>query len=107
MPQNLSWAEAQTRAQQRIADLANRRTLEARNARDNDILGSRLSRVTTEGFGNISERINNGNLGKPAFRVGQLDTELLDEELLDLLKGHLWSGFKYFNVCISCRSLIG
>ncbi|KAL7273741.1 peroxisome assembly protein (Peroxin-2) [Rhizina undulata] len=34
--------------------------------------------------------------GKPAFRVGQLDTELLDEELLELLKGQLWGGLKYF-----------
>lgn len=33
---------------------------------------------------------------KPAFRVGQLDTELLDEELLDLLKQQLWGGLKYF-----------
>ncbi|RPB22908.1 hypothetical protein L211DRAFT_857955 [Terfezia boudieri ATCC MYA-4762] len=38
-----------------------------------------------------------GNVAtKPAFRVGQLDTELLDEELLDLLKQQLWGGLKYF-----------
>ncbi|KAF8462560.1 Pex12 amino terminal region-domain-containing protein [Kalaharituber pfeilii] len=33
---------------------------------------------------------------RPAFRVGQLDTELLDEELLDLLKQQLWGALKYF-----------
>lgn len=35
-------------------------------------------------------------LTKPAFRVGQLDTELLDDELLDVLKQQLWGGLKYF-----------
>ncbi|KAI5787614.1 Pex12 amino terminal region-domain-containing protein [Peziza echinospora] len=37
---------------------------------------------------------------RPAFRVGQLDTELLDEELLDLLKQQLWGGLKYFRPSI-------
>jgi peroxin-2 len=32
----------------------------------------------------------------PAFRVGQVDAELLDEELLDLLKGQVGDGLKYF-----------
>lgn len=33
---------------------------------------------------------------RPAFRVGQVDAELLDEELLDLLKGQVGEGLKYF-----------
>ena len=33
---------------------------------------------------------------KPAFRVGQVDAELLDEELLELLKGQVGEGLKYF-----------
>jgi peroxin-2 len=33
---------------------------------------------------------------KPAFRVGQVDAELLDEELLTLLRGQVGEGLKYF-----------
>lgn len=33
---------------------------------------------------------------RPAFRVGQVDAELLDEELLSLLKGQAGEGLKYF-----------
>ncbi|KAH8812501.1 peroxisomal biogenesis factor 2 [Xylogone sp. PMI_703] len=33
---------------------------------------------------------------RPAFRVGQVDAELLDDELLDLLKGQVSEGLKYF-----------
>jgi peroxin-2 len=33
---------------------------------------------------------------RPAFRVGQVDAELLDEELLELLKGQVGEAFKYF-----------
>lgn len=35
---------------------------------------------------------------RPAFRVGQVDAELLDEELLELLKGQVGEGLKYFGV---------
>ncbi|WES02037.1 hypothetical protein PX690_21455 [Bacillus velezensis] len=37
---------------------------------------------------------------RPAFRVGQVDAELLDEELLDLLKGQVGEGLKYFGTHI-------
>ncbi|OJD36686.1 peroxisomal biogenesis factor 2 [Diplodia corticola] len=33
---------------------------------------------------------------QPAFRVGQVDAELLDEELLELLKGQVGEALKYF-----------
>ncbi|MCJ1245871.1 peroxisome assembly protein (Peroxin-2) [Trapelia coarctata] len=33
---------------------------------------------------------------RPAFRVGQVDAELLDEELLDLLKGQVGEALKFF-----------
>lgn len=33
---------------------------------------------------------------RPAFRVGQVDAELLDEELLQLLKGQVGDALKYF-----------
>ena len=35
---------------------------------------------------------------KPAFRVGQVDAELLDEELVELLKGQVGEGLKFFGV---------
>lgn len=35
---------------------------------------------------------------RPAFRVGQVDAELLDEELLSLLKGQISEALKYFGV---------
>ena len=35
---------------------------------------------------------------RPAFRVGQVDAELLDEELLELLKGQAGDALKYFGV---------
>ena len=34
---------------------------------------------------------------RPAFRVGQVDAELLDEELLQLLKNQVSDGLKYFS----------
>ncbi|KAL1839415.1 hypothetical protein VTJ49DRAFT_1516 [Mycothermus thermophilus] len=34
---------------------------------------------------------------RPAFRVGQVDAELLDEELLDLLRGQVGDALRYFN----------
>lgn len=36
---------------------------------------------------------------RPAFRVGQVDAELLDEELLELLNGQVGEGLKLFGVC--------
>lgn len=35
---------------------------------------------------------------RPVFRVGQVDAELLDEELLELLKGQVGEALKYFDV---------
>jgi peroxin-2 len=35
---------------------------------------------------------------RPTFRVGQVDAELLDEELLALLKSQVGEGLKYFGV---------
>lgn len=37
---------------------------------------------------------------RPSFRVGQVDAELLDEELLELLKGQVGEGLKLFGVCL-------
>jgi peroxin-2 len=40
---------------------------------------------------------------RPAFRVGQVDAELLDEELLGLMKGQVGDALKYFGVCLDER----
>lgn len=42
---------------------------------------------------------------RPEYRVGQVDAELLDEELLDLFKGQVGEALKYFNVGHLCFSL--
>lgn len=34
----------------------------------------------------------------PTFRVGQVDSEILDEELLELLRTQVGEGLKYFGV---------
>jgi peroxin-2 len=41
---------------------------------------------------------------RPAFRVGQVDAELLDEELLELMKGQVGEALKYYGVCL-CHEL--
>ncbi|RPB03147.1 hypothetical protein L873DRAFT_1732116 [Choiromyces venosus 120613-1] len=79
-PPTTDWQLAHQHAQQRITRLQEQRAREA----------SGQSRIANF-FGG-----RNGTEGRPAFRVGQLDTELLDEELLELMKGQLWNGLKYF-----------
>lgn len=76
------WQLASRRAQDRIVQLQEQRAREASGS---------VSRIRS---------FFSGDSVKPSFRVGQLDTELLDEELLDLLKGQLWGGLKYFRVSI-------
>lgn len=36
---------------------------------------------------------------RPAFRVGQVDADLLDEELFGLFQGQVGEALKYFGVC--------
>ncbi len=44
----------------------------------------------------VWESINGRKGTNPSFRVGQVDAELLDEELLGLLKGQVGDASKYF-----------
>ncbi len=53
---------------------------------------SRLGRTGVTAWDTVSGREGT----RPAFRVGQVDAELLDEELLELLKGQVSEGLKYF-----------
>lgn len=47
---------------------------------------------------NAWDRIRGREGTGPAFRVGQVDAELLDDELLELLKGQVGEALKYYGV---------
>ncbi|PGH17943.1 hypothetical protein AJ79_00842 [Helicocarpus griseus UAMH5409] len=54
-----------------------------------------FSRVSNAGL-SLWDTVKGREGTKPAFRVGQVDAELLDEELLTLLNGQVGEGLKYF-----------
>lgn len=92
-------------AQQRIVQ---RRQLRAAEVRAR--LESQRSRHTTSALNRLPFGVGQRGLEvwdiikrregtRPAFRVGQVDAELLDEELLELLRGQVGEGLKYFGVC--------
>ena len=86
-PTATDWTLANHRAHDRIIRLQEQRAREASGGRRSTAtsrLGSFLAGPSPS--------------SRPAFRVGQLDTELLDQELLEFLKGQLWGGLKYFSV---------
>lgn len=91
---------------------AHERVLARRSAREADerarlhrqhsrALSSPLSRLpfplnrTSAPLYSLWALLQGGEGTKPAFRVGQVDAELLDEELLELLKGQAGEGLKY------------
>ncbi|KAJ6152777.1 peroxin-2 Pex2-Penicillium chrysogenum [Penicillium chrysogenum] len=54
-----------------------------------------LNRLPSSGW-QLWNSIKGRDGTRPAFRVGQVDAELLDEELLGLLKGQVGDALKYF-----------
>jgi peroxin-2 len=97
-------------AQQRV--LARRQLREAQRSTRIDALQSRQASnhlaQLPYGIGRVARTgietwdIVKGREGtRPAFRVGQVDAELLDEELLQLLKGQVGDGLKYFGAHLS------
>lgn len=97
---SLDFVAAQQRIQERrkARITADRARLEAeRNANANNA----LHRIPF-GFGgrvlDTWDAIKGREGTRPAFRVGQVDAELLDEELLELLRGQVGDGLKYFGV---------
>lgn len=56
-----------------------------------------LSRLPQSGL-SLWNAVNGREGTRPAFRVGQVDAELLDEELLGLLKSQVGEALKYFGV---------
>ncbi|KAK8151666.1 Pex12 amino terminal region-domain-containing protein [Phyllosticta citrichinensis] len=90
-------ARLHARRQQREAEYRARiqAQREALNTANISRLPYPLNRVGTAGL-SIWEGIRGREGTRPAFRVGQVDAELLDEELLELLKGQVGEGLKYF-----------
>lgn len=93
-------------AQQRVAErhqreaAGSRARLEARSTDASNAL--RRLPFPLQQFGqrglNIWDAVNGREGTSPAFRVSQVDAELLDEELLELLRGQVGEGLKYFGV---------
>lgn len=84
----LKAAEARTRVQ-------SRRNLQASNALTR--LPFPLKSLGQRGL-QAWDAIKGREGTRPAYRVGQVDAELLDEELLELLKAQVGEGLKYFSV---------
>ncbi|KAI4676407.1 uncharacterized protein J4E88_007323 [Alternaria novae-zelandiae] len=91
-------------AQQRIAARRAQRALQQRNhhepppstaQRALSRLPFPFSSVSSTGF-SVWDAIKGRSGTRPEFRVGQVDAELLDEELLTLMKGQVGEGLKYF-----------
>lgn len=96
-------------AQQRIAERSQRQAAASRarfqSRRSTQALNA-VARLPSP-LQNIGQRcldawdVIKGREGtRPAFRVGQVDAELLDDELLELLRVQVGEGLKHFDVCI-------
>jgi peroxin-2 len=93
-------------AQQRIAARRQAREIESRALlqarRERSQIEEKLARLpaplASVGRAGVSvwESVRGREGTGPAFRVGQVDAELLDEELLSLLKAQVGEGLKYF-----------
>jgi len=88
-------------AQQRVAArrqareaqaLAAQRAASARATPGRPAILQKLPSPIAHAWNSISSREGT----RPAFRVGQVDAELLDSELLDLLRSQVGDGLKYF-----------
>lgn len=96
-------------AQNRVLERRQRLELEARarfveqqrasrfNSTTLDRLPGPLNSLTKSGI-LVWDMVKGRDGTKPIFRVGQVDAELLDEELLDLLNGQVGEALKYFGV---------
>lgn len=85
-------------AQQRIAARRAQRAASQRAHHETSQTSRALSRLPFP-FGRLStawDAIKGREGTRPEFRVGQVDAELLDEELLELLKGQVGEGLKHF-----------
>lgn len=103
---SINFAAAQQRVEERRRQRAAeyRSQLESRRSAHSSNVLSRLP-PNLQGIGQYGlaawDVIKGREGTRPAFRVGQVDAELLDEELLELLKGQVGEGLKYFGVRLS------
>ncbi|KAK7725450.1 peroxisome assembly protein (Peroxin-2) [Botryosphaeria dothidea] len=86
-------ARRQQREQEYRARISAQR--DAQNAQRISALPYPLNRLGGAGL-TLWDTVKGREGTRPAFRVGQVDAELLDEELLELLKGQVGEGLKYF-----------
>lgn len=100
---NPSFAEAQARLAQRRADRESR--AQARAAADHSASRLRaqisahpspLLRGLGGGAFSLWDALSSREGTRPAFRVGQVDSELLDDELVSLLRDQVGEALKYF-----------
>lgn len=96
-----NFAAAQQRVaarQQARAAAAQARVAQQRNEAAAGILGHLPSPFARAALSLKSQcdSIKGRDGARPAFRVGQVDAELLDEELLELLKGQVGEALKYY-----------
>lgn len=100
---SIDFAEAQQRVLTRRQDRASAERLRTRS-KDSPVSTHALSTLPFPlgGIGQGGLRIWESIKGREgtdvAFRVGQVDAELLDEELLDLFKGQVGEALKYYGV---------
>ncbi|KKK18813.1 hypothetical protein P175DRAFT_0437860 [Aspergillus ochraceoroseus IBT 24754] len=98
---NFAAAQARVleRRRQREAEAQSRRAEQQRACAVNHPALQRLpyplNTLPQSGF-SLWNAIKGREGSRPAFRVGQVDAELLDEELLGLLKGQVGDAMKYF-----------
>ena len=92
-------ARLEGRRQQREAtEIARRAEREAARAATTSRVPWPFRNIRDAGLG-VWDSIKGREGTRPAFRVGQVDAELLDEELLELLKGQVGEALKYYGVC--------
>jgi peroxin-2 len=92
---SLTFAEAQQRLlERRAAREAALAPPASPSAAQRTALQTRLHTLTSAPKNALSAL---STLARPAFRVGQLDASLLDDELVDLLKGHVGDALKHFS----------
>ncbi|KAL8949895.1 MAG: hypothetical protein Q9222_004033 [Ikaeria aurantiellina] len=92
-------------ARKRVLDRRQARALAAQSRREAQSSGNALKACARlpyplNGLGKAGidawDAIKGRDGTRPAFRVGQVDAELLDDELLELLRGQVGDGLKYF-----------
>lgn len=91
---------AARRAQRAASQRAHHDASPQHSARALSRLPFPLGRLSTTGF-SVWDAIKGRSGTRPEFRVGQVDAELLDEELLTLLKDQVGEGLKYFGTHIT------